>query len=139
VSAASAKIFPQEQARRLRALVVDDSPAALAAVCVYVEKGQQFLVAETAMDGCEALQLARNCAPDLVVIDFELPKLNGIDAAQVLLSEFPSLPIVVVSMFDTSELRQVCEQVGVRAFVPKQQLGQELPALLKEIHRLLTT
>jgi DNA-binding NarL/FixJ family response regulator len=131
--------FLRPPGQRLRALVVDDSQTALAAVCAYVEKDQEFSVVETAKDGCEAVQRARQCVPDLVVIDFEMPKLNGIDAAQRLLADFPGLPIVVVSLYDTPELRSLCLKVGARAFVTKQFLGQELPLVLKEIHRKLTT
>lgn len=136
---AASKMSQEPEAQPLRALVVDDSQAALVALCSYVEGGRKFVVVDTASDGCEALQRARTCAPDLVVIDFDMPKLNGIDATQALLTEFPSLAIVLVSLHDSPELRCLCQTVGARGFVPKHQLGQELPAILDHIHRTLTT
>lgn len=137
MSAAGTNLSCGQKAPRFRALVVDDSQPSLAALCSYVERDKEFAVVDTAMDGCEALQHARSSHPDLVVIDVEMPRLNGIDATRALLAEFPRLPVVIVSLHDSCELRELCQQVGAQAFVSKGELGQVLPAILQEIYRTL--
>lgn len=116
---------------------MDDSPAALEAICAYVES-DLFVVVETAADGCEALQRVRDCVPDLVVTDFQMPKLNGVEVTRALSGEFPRTPVVIVSLHDTPELRLLCQRAGAYAFVPKLQLRQQLPVILQAIHRTLT-
>lgn len=62
-------------------LIVDDHPVARLAIRILLEKDDMTIVGETA-DGHEAIQLAKTLSPDLIMIDIDIPSLNGIDVMQ---------------------------------------------------------
>src|SRR5947207_9664742 len=75
-------------------LVVDDEQNILEVVCVYLE--QEGFVVRTATDGEQALAAARQFEPDLIVLDLQLPRLNGLDLMRTLRSE-QITPIIILT------------------------------------------
>src|SRR6516225_9246917 len=58
------------------------------------------VVCEEAADGCEAVEHANQCKPDLIILDFAMPKMNGAQAAQALKHSMPEVPIVLYTLFE---------------------------------------
>ena len=79
-----------------RILVVDDSAFMRRLITDIVESRPEFLVVGTARDGQEALSKVRSIRPDIVTIDFEMPRMNGIDALTHIMTEMPR-PVVMVT------------------------------------------
>jgi two-component system, response regulator PdtaR len=84
-------------------------------------------IAGEARDGQEALRLAAELDPDLVVMDVQMPKLDGIEAARQLLAERP-VPIVIVTAFPEAELVERAVEAGVFGYVVKPFRREELLA-----------
>ncbi len=76
----------------IRVLVADDSPTALRSVCDYLDFAGGMEVICTASDGVNAVQLVAQHQPDLALLDFRMPRLNGLQAAQALRRSHPTLP-----------------------------------------------
>jgi response regulator NasT len=77
-----------------------------------------FEVCAEARDGQEAVELARSSAPDLAIFDVKMPKLDGIDAARVILEERP-IPIVMLTAYGQDELVARAIEAGVFGYLVK--------------------
>jgi DNA-binding NarL/FixJ family response regulator len=119
--------------RQIPTLVVDDSPAFLRAFCAFLQQQPNLKVVATARDGREALKLAQSLQPELVLLDVQMPGMNGVEAARQLGSQCPAMCVVMVTAFDEPELRQACLKCGVRGFIHKNDVRQELPGLLQQV------
>ncbi len=119
--------------RAIRTIVVDDSPAALRAMCSVVERQKNLSFVGAARNGREALALARSLRPDLVLLDLEMPVMDGIEATACLARDCPATRVVVVTVHDTPELRKLCREKGARGFIAKDALRDELPLAVLEL------
>jgi DNA-binding NarL/FixJ family response regulator len=119
--------------RLIPTLVVDDSPAFLRAFCSFLQEQPNLRVVATARDGREALALAEKLQPELVLLDVQMPGMNGVEAARQLGAQCPATCVVMVTALDAPELRQACLQCGARGFIHKNVVRQELPPLLQKV------
>ena len=85
---------------KLRTLIVDDEPLAVERLEILCASCPELEVIGHAGDGLQALTMADELAPDLVLLDIEMPKMDGIAAARALRSIKPSPAIVLVTAFD---------------------------------------
>ena len=113
-----------------RVLVVDDHPSFRRCASALLA-AEGFEVVGEAADGESALIAAGRLAPELVLLDVQLPDLDGFEVARRLLTGNPGLSIVLVSSRDRSEYGPLIEASGARGFVSKGDLsGAELKRLL---------
>jgi len=124
------------QHERIRTLLVDDSRLALRTICSCLEDQPAVQVVATATDGREALLLAEVLRPDLALLDLQMPGMNGLQLAAQFAKEFPTMLVVIVTAFDTPRLHHKLSGRGVFGIIAKQQLGEELPAILDKIRPL---
>jgi DNA-binding NarL/FixJ family response regulator len=117
-------------ATRFRILVAEDDESFLDAIAVLLEQDGRFAVAGQAHDGREAVKLADRLSPDAVIMDIEMPILDGVEATRTLRSASPELPIVAVSGHDYEERVLEIREAGADDYVRKERLDEELlPAL----------
>ena len=113
-----------------RILLAEDDESFLDAIALLLERDDRFVVAGRARDGREAVKLAEEVAPDAVVLDIEMPVLDGVEAARQLRAAAPELPIVAVSGHDYEERVLEIRQAGADDYVRKSRLEDELPRVL---------
>ena len=117
----------------IRVLVADDSPTALRSVCDYLDFAGGLEVVCTASDGINAVQLVAKHQPDLALLDFRMPRLNGLQAARELRRAHPSLRVIIYSEIQGTTLEEECRNHGADGYVSK---GRLPDCLLHEIRRL---
>ncbi len=120
-------------AGKIRTIVVDDSAAALRAMCSLVRQQPGLSFVGAASNGREALVLARSLHPDLALLDLEMPIMDGIELTSCLGRDCPATCVVVVTVHDTPELRKLCYERGARGFIVKDALGDELPVVVHNL------
>ena len=81
---------------KIRVLVVDDSSLLRTAITTALTRQPKIEVVGVARDGVEAIEQVAHLKPDVVTMDVEMPKMNGLDALQRLMSENP-VPVIMVS------------------------------------------
>jgi len=87
-------------------------------------------VAARARNGRDAVALAERIEPDAVVMDIEMPVLDGVEATRLIREAAPELPIVAVSGHDYEERVLEIRQAGADDYVRKARLADELPRVL---------
>src|SRR5919197_930380 len=111
-------------------LIVDDHPSFRASARMLLES-EGFDVIGEAEDGAAALEAVRELAPQVVLLDVQLPDIDGFEVASRLTTNGGSSAIVLTSSRDVNDLRALAEREGVRGFIPKSELsGAALEALL---------
>jgi DNA-binding NarL/FixJ family response regulator len=111
-------------------LVVDDHPSFRATARALLE-AEGFSVVGEAADGAEALAKTKELHPDLVLLDIQLPDLDGFEITRRLQANGASPAIVLVSSRDAADYGDLIHTCGARGFVPKGELtGAALRALL---------
>jgi DNA-binding NarL/FixJ family response regulator len=83
----------------------------------------------------EALARAAHGGLDLVLVNFEIPGLNGIEAARELRRRHPACPVVVMSVNDSEALRSAALEAGALAFVSKRELPIALLPILERLRK----
>lgn len=112
---------------------MDDSPNALRAMCSTVARQPNLSIVGSATNGREALAVARSLRPDLVLLDLEMPVMDGIEAASCLGRECPATRVVMVTIHDTPELRKLCYDRGACGFIAKHALKDDLPTVVMRL------
>jgi len=88
----------------IRILVVDDNPAVRRYLRAILEQQETWQVCGEARTGGEALQKVLEAPPDLIVLDYQMPDLNGVDVAKQISTMFPKLPILMVTLHLSRQL-----------------------------------
>jgi two-component system, NarL family, invasion response regulator UvrY len=120
----------------VRILVVDDNPAVRHYLRAILEQQGAWQVCDEARTGGEALQrVQKTPPPDLILLDFQMPDINGLDVARQISELFPKIPILMVTIHLSQQLAEAAKQVGVRGACAKTDVGsivQAVDALLHE-------
>jgi DNA-binding NarL/FixJ family response regulator len=117
----------------LRMIVVDDSPDLLEVVCALLEVNNDVEIIGRGADGGDALGLVSAMQPDLVLMDVQMPHVDGIAAAALITMHFPETAVVLMSGNDSPELRAQCIASGALAFIHKPQLARELNSMIETV------
>ncbi len=120
---------------RLRILIADDHLGVREAMaCLLTLIG--FEIVAQAEDGAVAVALAKQVTPDLILMDLSMPVLNGLDATRLIHRALPGTPVVILSAYDSAELRHAAQAAGAAAYLVK---GLPVETLRTTLLRLLPT
>jgi len=102
-----------------RILVVDDSQSMRRSLRQLLEGHPHWTVCAEAADGRDGVQKAVQMSPDVIVLDFQMPEMNGLEAARAITRRSPRLPILMVSVHMSSQLADEARNAGVRGVCVK--------------------
>jgi NarL family two-component system response regulator LiaR len=117
----------------VRVLVVDDDPLARRAIRGALDGSKEFEISAEATSGTDAIRLAADRRPDVVVMDVTMPGLDGIAATRRILRASPETKIVVFSATDDDELALLSLRAGAWGYLTK---GIDLAALPRVLRRV---
>jgi len=120
--------------RLVRILIVDDNPAVRRYLRAILEQQESWQVSGEARTGGEALHKVLESPPDLIVLDYQMPDLNGVDVARQISAMFPKIPILMVTLHLSSQLADAARQAGVRGACAKQDIGAVVEAVDLLLH-----
>ncbi len=104
---------------RARVLIVDDHPIFRQGVRYTLEASGDFEIVGEAADGQRAIQLAESLSPDVMLVDINLPGLNGLEVARVVRRRTPQTALIVLTVYEDDEQLFNAIKVGAAAYSPK--------------------
>ncbi|MGI8685481.1 MAG: response regulator transcription factor [Acidimicrobiales bacterium] len=122
---------------QLRVLLVDDDPDMRSLLEIMLAKDGRFCVMGHASDGAEAVRLAVSEQPDIVVLDLQMPGMDGLTALPLLRERLPAARIVVVSAFPDPLTLADAMQRGVDGYIDKSRTWCELVPTLEGLCALV--
>ncbi len=100
-------------------LIVDDHEAIRRELRRLFQSDPEFTVCGEAVDGSDAITKAQRLSPDLIILDFAMPEMNGLEAAAALQHIMPDTTLFLLSAYHTRELELAAVQFGARAVFSK--------------------
>ncbi len=116
-----------------RILVIDDSELVRGLVRKFIESKIGFEVCGEASNGWEGVEKGIDLKPDLIVLDYAMPQLNGLQAAVILHEIAPDMPIILFTFFKDAIPIPLARAAGVTSVVSK---TDQLTVLADEVQRL---
>ena len=98
-------------------LIVDDDSVSLSLLCKLVEKLEYQVL--QAQDGLQAVELLKQSPVDLVIADYDMPGLNGVELLKMVKEEFPRLPFILVTAYSNLQVIREAWSAGAFDFFQK--------------------
>ena len=118
----------------VRGLIVDDQEPFRSAARLVVSLTDGFEVTGEAATGESAVTMAKELSPDLILMDINLPGIDGLEATRQIVQAQPSAKVIVMSTYEPDEYEQRAIEAGAGAFMSKSDLDPD--TLLAGWHRL---
>jgi len=119
----------------VRILVVDDNPAVRHYLRAILEQQSSWEVCAEARTGGEALNRVQQSPPDLILLDFQMPDLNGLDVARAIARQWPNIPILMVTVHLNRQLAAAAQEAGIRGACAKSDVGSIVEAVQALLHQ----
>jgi pilus assembly protein CpaE len=118
----------------IKLLIVDDIPETRDHLSRLVGLEREIDVVGTAGSGEEAIQLAMDLRPDVIVMDINMPGMDGIAASEIIAQRLPFSPIIMMSVHGEAEHLKRAMLAGAREFLVKPFSGDEFSTSIKRVH-----
>lgn len=118
----------------MRIFIVDDSEFARTGLKVLLAGRSDCEICGEASDGRQAVMKAIDLNPDLIILDYSMPGMDGLQVAQEIFKALPEALILICTLFPSRELEREAMKYGVRHVISKAEMSKALVAVIEEIH-----
>ena len=118
----------------IRVLIVDDDPLVRTALAHFVSRDPEIDVIGQAEDGREALATIERDQPDVVMMDVQMPEMNGIEATTAITQRWPDVRVVAVTTLDGSDTVLPMLSAGAAGYLLKDSSAESIVAGIREVH-----
>ena len=119
---------------KIRILLADDHTLLRNGICALLADEQDMVVVGEADNGREAVQLAGQLKPNVVLIDIAMPLLNGLEATRQIKREHPEINVLVLTMYDNEEYFRKMLEVGASGYIIKRAAATELVSAIRAVY-----
>lgn len=120
---------------RIRVMLVDDQPLFRRAIATLIGEQPDFEVVGEAGDGLEAVERARQLAPDLIVMDVEMPVMTGVEAVRLIREQLPAIKVVMLTVSEADEHLFEAIRFGAHGYLLKDLRPEQLYEMLRGVMR----
>jgi DNA-binding NarL/FixJ family response regulator len=117
----------------IRVLIADDHPVFRHGMRAVLEAAPETVVVEEATSGAEAIAFAEQLQPDVILMDLQMPGLNGIEATRQVLQVNPNIRVLVVTMFEDDTSVFAAMRAGARGYVLKDATKDEILRAIRAV------
>jgi DNA-binding NarL/FixJ family response regulator len=125
----------KDKPKKIKLLLVDDHPIVLDGIKTHLAEQPDFEVVGEATNGQEALRKAKLAQPNVVLMDINMPHMNGLEATTQLRKQVPDAKILILTMHDSREYIAQIIRIGARGYLLKDCSPAELVGAIKAVHR----
>ena len=118
---------------RIRTLIVDDSAVFREALGRFLQQWPHVEVVGVAEDGDQVLAQVAGTRPDLVLMDLQMPRINGLQATRRVRAKFPNVCVIMLTLHDSEPAKAASIAAGADRFIPKHRLCDELHGALARL------
>ncbi|MEW6750084.1 MAG: response regulator transcription factor, partial [Candidatus Latescibacterota bacterium] len=123
----------QPESRRLRVLLVDDHAVLRQGLSALLDLEADLQVVGTACSGREAVGQARQLRPDVILMDLNMPEMDGVEATRLIHGELPEIRIIGLSMYREEDRGAAMRHAGAAAYVAKSSQTEALLAAIRAV------
>jgi CheY-like chemotaxis protein len=134
IGALQRRLSPLEGPMPKRIFIIDDSKIVRQYVRTHLETRSDHVVCAEAVDGLDAIRLAGEVKPDVIVIDLCMPRMDGMEAAAILHGMLPRVPIILYTLHKEIVSEKRAQAAGIRSVVSKM---DQIDVLLGEIQNFM--
>ena len=120
--------------QKIRVLVVDDHTIVRDGICALLALAGDIEVVGEAANGNEALEMAKELKPDVVLMDIAMPIMGGLEATRRICKEFPRTRVLVLTQYDDKEYVFPVIEAGASGFISKAAASSELASGIRSIY-----
>jgi two-component system invasion response regulator UvrY len=99
-----------------------------------LEQQSTWQVCDEARTGGEVIQRVKTNPPDMILLDFQMPDINGLDVARQITDIFPEIPILMVTIHMSKQLAEAAQKAGIRGACAKSDVGSIVEAVDALLH-----
>ncbi len=114
-------------------MLVDDHQIVKDGLRALLEKRDNFEIVGEASDGTEAIKLAKELKPNVIITDLNMPNIDGIDATKQFCSDLNNVQVIILSMHSKKLFVSEALKAGARGYVPKERAFEELVAAIETV------
>jgi len=118
----------------IKVLLAEDHSLVRAGLCRLVDESGHIEVVAEAEDGKQALDLIRKVSPDVAVIDISMPAMDGFELLAAISSEFPSLPVIVLTMHEEPQYVVRAISSGAKGYITKRSAPEQLVEAIGKVY-----
>jgi DNA-binding NarL/FixJ family response regulator len=117
----------------IKVLIADDHAIVRRGLKQIIAEEPDMIVAGEARSDAEALELARHCESDVIILDIPLPGRSGLDILKELQHEYPNLPILILTMHTEEQVAVRAFKAGAAGYLTKESAPEELIQALRKV------
>lgn len=117
----------------IKVMLVDDHSIVRAGLRRIIEESEDIEVITEASNGREAIRLAHQHPPDIAIIDISMPDLDGLEVTGRLLTDYPHLPILILTMYEEAQYAIKAIEVGAKGYITKKSAPEQLVAAIRKV------
>lgn len=125
------KLADRGTTEKIRVLVVDDQAVVRDAIRALIATQKDMVVVGEAADGTEAVEKVRQYAPDIVLMDIVMPRMNGLKATKMISDERQDTKVLMLSQYDDEDNIRESDKVGAFGFIAKNSANTELLSAIR--------
>jgi DNA-binding NarL/FixJ family response regulator len=117
-----------------RILIADDSPPVRRGLRTLLGLNSDWQVCGEAVDGADAVEKAHELAPDLILMDFSMPRMDGVQAAREIAKSGTNIPILLFTLNLSTQIMELARNAGLRGVMSKAEMSK-IPYAIRALQR----
>ncbi len=119
----------------VKIIIVDDHDLFRGGLCRLLETDPGIEIAGNTGKGRDVMKMCREAQPDIVLLDIDLPDIDGMDLSGQIIKAFPAIKIIMLTMYDNEEFAVRALQSGVKGYIYKGISPADLPDAINQVHK----